>query len=146
MQLEMIVKSAKKRGEEKDVGANPTLRTLFWKVAKLMRLPVVLLFVFDGRERPAIKRNSMKGKSGSHERSKDFKTLLTIWGIEWREVSGYHLLHVLLKSDELYLKARGEAEAELAYLNRAGHIDAVMTDDVDALLFGAITVIKKCVP
>lgn len=47
------------------------------------------------------------------------------------------------------LKARGEAEAELAFLNREGYIDAVLTDDVDALVFGAKKVVRKyvfCVP
>lgn len=41
------------------------------------------------------------------------------------------------------MQAFGEAEAELAHLNRTGIIDAVMTDDVDALVFGALRVIKK---
>lgn len=39
--------------------------------------------------------------------------------------------------------ALGEAEAELAYLNRYGVIDAVLMDDVDALVFGALRVIKN---
>jgi len=42
-----------------------------------------------------------------------------------------------------FMQALGEAEAELAHLNKCGVIDAVMTDDVDALLFGALTIIKK---
>ncbi|KAG1812625.1 uncharacterized protein BJ212DRAFT_460532 [Suillus subaureus] len=37
----------------------------------------------------------------------------------------------------------GEAEAELAHLNRYGVIDAVLTDDVDALVFGALRVMKN---
>jgi len=41
------------------------------------------------------------------------------------------------------LQALGEAEAELAHLNRYGVIDAVLTDDVDTLVFGALRVIKK---
>lgn len=41
--------------------------------------------------------------------------------------------------------APGEAEAELAYLNRIGIIDAVLSDDVDNFLFGATMVIRKCV-
>lgn len=41
------------------------------------------------------------------------------------------------------LQARGEAEAELARLNQEGIIDAVLTDDVDALIFGARTVMRK---
>ena len=43
-----------------------------------------------------------------------------------------------------HLKAPGEAEAELAYLNSVGIIDAVLSDDVDNFLFGAKIVIRKC--
>ena len=39
--------------------------------------------------------------------------------------------------------APGEAEAELAYLNRVGVIDAILSDDVDCFLFGAKTVIRN---
>ncbi|KAG2337536.1 hypothetical protein BDR05DRAFT_1063220, partial [Suillus weaverae] len=38
--------------------------------------------------------------------------------------------------------AVGEAEAELAHLNSYGVIDAVLTGGVDALVFGALWVIK----
>lgn len=40
-------------------------------------------------------------------------------------------------------QAPGEAEAELAFLNREGHIDAIMSDDCDTFIFGARTVFKK---
>lgn len=43
------------------------------------------------------------------------------------------------------VKARGEAEAELAILNRDGYIDGIMTDDVDALAFGAKRIVRKYV-
>lgn len=66
------------------------------------------------------------GKSGAHNLTTGFKKMLDAFGMHWRE-------------------AEGEAEAELAFLNRSGVIDAVMTDDVDCFLFGAVTVIKKCV-
>ncbi|KAG1742217.1 XPG I-region-domain-containing protein [Suillus lakei] len=42
-----------------------------------------------------------------------------------------------------FVLALGEAEAELAHLNRYEIIDAVLTDDVDALVFGALRVIKN---
>jgi Holliday junction resolvase YEN1 len=42
-----------------------------------------------------------------------------------------------------HAQAPGEAEAELAYLNRIGSIDAVLSDDVDNFLFGATMVIRK---
>jgi 5'-3' exonuclease len=45
-------------------------------------------------------------------------------------------------------QAPGEAEAELAYLNRVGVIDGILSDDVDNFLFGATLVIRKqvCLP
>jgi 5'-3' exonuclease len=42
-------------------------------------------------------------------------------------------------------QAPGEAEAELARLNQARIVDAVMTDDSDALVFGATHVIRGLV-
>ncbi|KAM7512037.1 hypothetical protein LguiB_010912 [Lonicera macranthoides] len=44
------------------------------------------------------------------------------------------------------LKARGEAEALCAQLNREGHVDACITADSDAFLFGAECVIKHIRP
>jgi len=41
------------------------------------------------------------------------------------------------------LQAPGEAEAELAELSKSGKIDAVLTDDVDALVFGATKILRK---
>ncbi|KZT03833.1 PIN domain-like protein [Laetiporus sulphureus 93-53] len=105
-------------------GKNPELRTLFFRLRRLAELPLVLLFVLDGPERPKIKRGSRVGKSGFHKLTAGLKKLLDIFGMEWRI-------------------ARGEAEAELAYLNQTGVIDAVMTDDVDALVFGARTIIRN---
>ncbi|KAJ2911583.1 hypothetical protein MD484_g8831, partial [Candolleomyces efflorescens] len=42
-----------------------------------------------------------------------------------------------------WLQAPGEAEAELACLNRSGYIDYVFTPDCDAFLFGAKKVIRS---
>ncbi|KAF7790323.1 hypothetical protein EIP86_001277 [Pleurotus ostreatoroseus] len=92
--------------------------------ASLWKLPILPLFVFDGRQRPKVKRGSKKGKSGSHNLTQKMKEMLDFFGMEWR-------------------MALGEAEAELAYLNRAGVIDAIMTDDADAFLFGAKTIIRN---
>ncbi|KAI0063521.1 hypothetical protein BV25DRAFT_1837513 [Artomyces pyxidatus] len=105
-------------------GENPELRMLFFRLRNLAELPVLPLFVFDGRERPQVKRGSKKGKAGSHMLTAGLKKLLDIFGMEWR-------------------MAVGEAEAELAHLNRLGVIDAVLTDDVDALVFGAVTIIRN---
>ncbi|KAF5385984.1 hypothetical protein D9615_002413 [Tricholomella constricta] len=105
-------------------GENPQLRLMFFRLRQLSELPILPLFVFDGRQRPKVKRNSRMGKSGSHHLSKPMKELLDAFGMEWRE-------------------AKGEAEAELAYLNLQGHIDAILTDDCDALVFGGRTIINN---
>lgn len=52
---------------------------------------------------------------------------------------------LLLSAGPCLLKAPGEAEAELAHLNSTGIIDAILSDDVDNFLFGAKTVVRKCV-
>jgi len=44
------------------------------------------------------------------------------------------------------LKAKGEAEALCAQLNREGLVDACITSDSDAFLFGANCVIKNMQP
>ena len=39
------------------------------------------------------------------------------------------------------LQAHGEAEAELAWMSRAGLVDTVLTDDSDSVVFGTTAVI-----
>lgn len=64
-----------------------------------------------------------------------------LWNRVERSECSCHWLRVVLLS--VLYKAIGEAEAELAYLNASGFIDAIVTDDVDAFLFGAKRVIRK---
>jgi DNA excision repair protein ERCC-5 len=53
----------------------------------------------------------------------EFRTMLTIMGIPW-------------------INAPGEAEAQCAHLQLIGHVDGVITDDNDVLLFGATKVYR----
>ncbi|KZT05209.1 uncharacterized protein LAESUDRAFT_715015 [Laetiporus sulphureus 93-53] len=104
-------------------GENPELRTLFFKCMRLMSAPFLPLFVFDGPKRPKIKRG--KRVSGKHHwMVQGMQAIIHAFGFEWR-------------------MAPGEAEAELAYLNRIGVIDAVYTDDVDTFLFGAKMIVRN---
>ncbi|SPO24380.1 uncharacterized protein UTRI_03648 [Ustilago trichophora] len=104
-------------------GSNPYLRLLFYRLAKLLSLPVLPVFVFDGPRRPTWKRGKqVKGRQ--HAIEQPFTQLIEAFGYQWH-------------------RAPGEAEAELAYLNQAGWVDAVLTDDSDALLFGAQVLIRN---
>lgn len=104
-------------------GENPVLRTLFFRCATLMKLPFLPLFVFDGPKRPDFKRGKRINKAGN-KLIPGMKRIVEAFGFEWRT-------------------APGEAEAELAYLNRIGVIDGILSDDVDNFLFGALTVIRN---
>ncbi|CAK5264231.1 unnamed protein product [Mycena citricolor] len=104
-------------------GENPELRTMFFRCATLMHAPFLPLFVFDGPLRPGQKRGKSINRQ-SHKLTTGMKEIVESFGYEWRV-------------------APGEAEAELAYLNRIGVIDGILSDDVDNFLFGATTVIRN---
>ena len=98
-------------------GKNPALRTLYYRLLKLLALSIQPLFVFDGSQKPPFKRGS---KTNSHAAClPNFltKELLKCFGFP------YHT-------------APGEAEAECALLQKEGIVDAVLSEDVDTLMFG----------
>ena len=101
-------------------GRNPELRTLFYRLLKLLALPVHPLFVYDGRQKPSFKRGkAVSARSyGSLPIIRRSKDLIERFRFPWHE-------------------APGEAEAECARLQQAGIVDAVMSNDVDALMFGS---------
>ncbi|KAI6900127.1 hypothetical protein KC318_g8741 [Hortaea werneckii] len=101
-------------------GSNPALRTFYYRLLRLLTLNVHPLFVFDGPNKPVFKRNKKVGGPGVKVASvPEFlaKQLLKQFGFPW---------HV----------APGEAEAECAVLQREGLVDAVLSEDVDTLMFG----------
>jgi Holliday junction resolvase YEN1 len=89
--------------------------------------------------------NKVGGRFGRGDmESMQFKLLLDEMGLEYWDVSlPLSVAFVMLKYSDT--QAPGEAEAELAQINKAGLIDAVLTDDVDALVFGATCVLRKYV-
>ncbi|KAJ5692911.1 hypothetical protein N7462_002334 [Penicillium macrosclerotiorum] len=107
-------------------GKNPELRTLFYRLLKLLALPIHPLFVYDGHHKPPFKRGKAissrsYGNAPIIRRSKD---LIERFRFPWHE-------------------APGEAEAECARLQQAGVVDAVMSNDVDALMFGSTMTIMN---
>ncbi|EPS30152.1 hypothetical protein PDE_05102 [Penicillium oxalicum 114-2] len=100
-------------------GKNPELRTLYFRLLKILALPIHPLFVYDGRHKPPFKRGKAVSRGSGNlpiiQRSKD---LIERFRFPWHE-------------------APGEAEAECARLQQAGIVDAVISNDVDALMFGS---------
>ncbi|KAG1863922.1 PIN domain-like protein [Suillus tomentosus] len=103
-------------------GKSPELRTLFFRLQTLLKLPLHAVFVFDGLERLPDKGH--KVRSSPHWLTRDFQRMLELFGFHWTE-------------------APSEAEAELAAMNVHGVIDAVMTEDSDILVFGAPCIIRS---
>ncbi|KAF7983636.1 hypothetical protein HWV62_20576 [Athelia sp. TMB] len=105
-----------------NTGQNAVLQGLFWRLCHLLSMPVVSVFVFDGPGRPDVKRG--KNVRGTpHWMTAGAQSLIKAFGFQ-------------------YIIAPGEAEALLASMNMAGIIDAVVTTDSDAFVFGAATVIQ----
>ncbi|KAF1981277.1 PIN domain-like protein [Aulographum hederae CBS 113979] len=91
------------------------------RALSLLGLNVQLVFVFDGPNKPS--KNSRNGRKVDESRVSFLKLTLDNLGIP------YHT-------------APGEAEAECAKLQQLGVVDAVWTDDSDAFMFGAKTIIR----
>jgi Holliday junction resolvase YEN1 len=68
-----------RRGFHAQAGENPELCVLFYRLARLVKLPVTAIFVFDGPKRPAIKRGK-RVKSMPHWLTRGFKELIAAFG------------------------------------------------------------------
>lgn len=66
-------------------GQNPELRTLFFKLAKLLNTCILPIFVFDGPLRPAVKRGQNVVPI-AHWLTNDFKELIDAFGFYSHEV------------------------------------------------------------
>lgn len=99
-------------------GSNPELRTLYYRLLRLFSLGIQPLFVFDGPNKPPFKRNAKTTQHGASLANLLSKQLLNLFGFPSHT-------------------APGEAEAECALLQKNGVVDAVLSEDVDTLLFGS---------
>ena len=101
--------------------ALPTEKAIFYRVCRLLRLNVQLVFIFDGPHRP--------WKRGKRAGQVDSKLTELLRGpFEVLGIPRYG--------------APAEAEAECARLQRAGLVDAVWSDDGDTLMFGCSLLIR----
>ena len=101
-------------------GQNPELRTLFFRLVRLLALPIHPLFVYDGKQKPPFKRGkATTGRSyGSAPIINLSKILIDLFKFPRHD-------------------APGEAEAECARLQQAGIVYAAMSNDIDTLMFGS---------
>lgn len=99
-------------------GKNPALRTLFYRLLKLLALPIQPVFVYDGKNKPLTKRGRTVSKYTTCIPNETSKKL----------IHAFRFPHHT---------APGEAEAECAMLQRNGIVDAVMSQDVDTIMFGS---------
>jgi hypothetical protein len=66
-------------------GQNPELRTLFYRLAAILAIPVHAVFIFDGPEWPQVKQGKqVRGKS--HWLTRRFRDLLNAFGFQWHDV------------------------------------------------------------
>ncbi|KAJ4324329.1 hypothetical protein N0V94_001388 [Neodidymelliopsis sp. IMI 364377] len=105
-------------------GTNPALRTFYYRLLRLIALCIHPVFVFDGPNKPPFKRNKRTGANVASIPEFLAKQLLKQFG---------YPIHL----------APGEAEAECALLQREGIVDAVLSEDVDTLMFGSGITIRN---
>ncbi|KAJ4381880.1 hypothetical protein N0V86_003248 [Didymella sp. IMI 355093] len=108
-------------------GSNPALRTFYYRLLRLIALSIHPVFVFDGPNKPPFKRNKRTGPNVASIPEFLAKQLLKQFG---------YPIHL----------APGEAEAECALLQREGIVDAVLSEDVDTLMFGSAITIRNWSP
>ncbi|CAK7241937.1 MAG: hypothetical protein STHCBS139747_003410 [Sporothrix thermara] len=105
-------------------GSNPAIRTLFYRLVRLLGMPVQPVFVFDGLNKPLFKRNKRSTGPGDGMASAMAKRMIRMFGFYVHE-------------------APGEAEAECALLQQRGVVDAVLSEDVDTLMFGCTRTLRN---
>ncbi|KAK1523151.1 hypothetical protein CPAR01_14004 [Colletotrichum paranaense] len=108
--------------QEQSPGSHPREKAILERLLPLMRLGIHVVFVFDGEQRPQIKRGSKR--YGQRE-----STTALIKNT---------LDHILVP----WLQVPGEAEAECALLQQQGLVDAVWSEDGDCFMFGSTVVIR----
>lgn len=104
-------------------GANPAIRTLFYRLVRLLGLSIQPVFVFDGPNKPVFKRNKRSGR-GDGVATAMAKRLIKLFGFQVHD-------------------APGEAEAECALLQQQGIVDAVLSEDVDTIMFGCTRTLRN---
>ena len=94
-----------KPGRGTRAGENPAIRILFYRLCRLLTLPIIPIFVFDGPDRPKVKRG-VNVKTKSHWLSSPFKNFIEVFGYFWYMVSFASYDLVFLLKDLIFLGSR----------------------------------------
>lgn len=140
----------------KDSKGNITshLNGLFLRSMKLMKLGIKLIFVFDGKH-PELKANEIKRRKEAKEIAYS-KLQDAISEKDTDAMRKYSMQTTSLTKEMVneakelltylgipYVDALSEGEAQAAYMVKKGDADYVVSQDTDALLFGAYDVIRN---
>ncbi|KAF5733000.1 flap endonuclease GEN-like 1-like isoform X2 [Tripterygium wilfordii] len=126
---------------------NPHLRLTFFRTINLFsKFGAFPIFVLDGTPSP-LKSQARVARFFQFSGIDMSSSVATKEGFSVQRNRAFQkFVHQCVELLELFgmpvLKAKGEAEALCAQLNSEGHVDACITADSDAFLFGATCVIK----
>ena len=85
-EAQMAIQVTSRLGHGTRVGENPALRVLFYRLCRLLTLPIVPIFVFDGPDRPKLKRGT-NVKTKPHWLSTPLRKFIEAFGFYWYMVS-----------------------------------------------------------
>ncbi|KKA27467.1 hypothetical protein TD95_001989 [Thielaviopsis punctulata] len=105
-------------------GSNSDTRGLFYRIVRNLSLGIEPVFVFDGPNKPKVKRNKSSVRSeGAKAAMAQAKQIIRMFGLKFHD-------------------APGEAEAECALMQQRGVVDVVLSEDIDTLMFGCTKTIR----
>ncbi|XP_071956908.1 uncharacterized protein [Antedon mediterranea] len=122
----------------------PFLRNLFFRITNLTQLGIKLVFVIEG-EAPELKCETMMKRQGRHKQGQRGAA-----PSKSKQTGRRHFKARLKECCEMldylgipWVQSKGEAEAMCAFLNANGLVDACITQDGDAFLYGARVVYRN---
>lgn len=128
---------------------NHPTRTLYYATLHILRTGVQPVFVFDGPKKPRKLGRSAQPPAAPAQRPQPGGSYVPTKDVILQEFDVDHIVGLSKKMFDYlgipWRVAPGEAEAECAALERAKIVDAVLTRDGDAFVFGSEFVLEKLV-
>ena len=126
---------------------------LFYKITNYLSLNIELLFIFDGKP-PILKQECVGERRKKAQDAKDkMDACQNVDEKNELEKSTLRLTKPMIDNVKKLLdllgvsyihKDEGEGEAIAAELCRIGHVDYVLTEDMDAMVYGCPNLIRSC--